>query len=96
MVGYLWPRAQPIAVDHKESQAEENQESCTGVGPEKDRRLDREHHNPQKEREREKLPDLLQLDTRVYTHTYTHTHTQDKWIHTQRGRETVRHGHQSQ
>ena len=54
-----------------------NQESCTGVGREEDRRIDRKHHHPQNERDRDKLPDLSQVNTHVYTHkTHTHTHTQ--------------------
>ena len=45
------------------------------MGPEKDRRLDREHHNPQNERDRNKLPDLPQVDTHTLTLTHTHTLT---------------------
>jgi hypothetical protein len=52
LVGNLWPQAQPIEVYHKQSWVEENKEPCIGVGPEKDRRLDREHHHTQKEKEK--------------------------------------------
>ena len=45
------------------------------MGPEKDRRLDREHHNPQNERDRNKLPDLPQVDTHTLTLTHTHIHS---------------------
>ena len=69
-VGYLWPRLERLAVGYKERQAEDNQEPCTGVGPEMDTRLDRDPEAPRKRKERHPLPPSM---TRARAQTHTHT-----------------------